>query len=91
VARLDGVKRSDEAGWAHSALSSPRAMKSCRAGFERPAIPIDSAAPAYQVSVLKIARLIRFFGCREAKLRERNAGFLALPGFDVPRLDIILP
>jgi hypothetical protein len=35
---------------AYSTLSSTRDMKSCsgRAGFARPAMPIEDAAPAYQ-------------------------------------------
>jgi hypothetical protein len=62
-------------------------MKSCggRAPF-RPAMPIDSAAPAYHSSALKIARLTRFLS-----VRLGEAGSLTLHGFEFFVFDIAHP
>jgi hypothetical protein len=51
---------------------------------------MESAAPAYHWSALNTLRLIRFFD-REFAVRDRDAGFLPFPGFDVLRLDIDTP
>ena len=59
------------AGWnefqSASAFSGTRDMKSWigRDPFERPAMPIDSAAPAYHWSALKMTRLLRFLAIRD--------------------------
>jgi hypothetical protein len=49
-------------------------------------MPIDSAAPAYHSSALKIARLTRFLS-----VRIGEAGSLTLPGFEFFVFDIAHP
>jgi hypothetical protein len=60
-----------------SALSCWRVTKRTgRDPFERPAIPMDDAAPAYHWSDLKMTRRLRFLA-----MRDLAVGFLALTAF----------
>jgi hypothetical protein len=54
--------------------------------FERPAMPMDRAAPAYHWSALKMTRLLRFLAAR-----DRVVGFLAPTGFVLIFFDIFAP
>jgi len=71
-------------------------MKSCsgREAFARPAMPIESTAPAYHSSALKITRLMRFLAALERDAdcdADRDPGFLAPPRLDVLLFDILHP
>jgi len=71
-----------------SAFSRSRLTKSCtgRDPFERPAMPMDSAAPAYHWSAVKMTRRLRFLAAR-----DRVVGFLAPAGFVLVFFDIFAP